>query len=97
MLTGKQKRYLRGLGSKEEPVLHIGKNGINENCLVQAEGVLATRELIKVKVLKTCAEPVSEVADSLAETLRAEVVQVIGRNFLLYKYSHKDPKIELPE
>ena len=97
MLTGKQKRHLRGLGSKEEPILQIGKNGINENCVVQAQEALSARELIKVRVLRNCLEEVSEVAESLSSSVHGELVQVIGRNFLLYKRSDKKPKIELPE
>jgi RNA-binding protein len=97
MLTGKQKRHLRGLGSKEEPILQIGKNGINENCVMQAQEALLARELIKVRVLRNCLDEVSVVAESLSSSVRGELVQVIGRNFLLYKRSDKKPKIELPE
>lgn len=50
MLTGKQKRHLRGLGSTENAVLQIGKGGINDNCIMQAQDVLEARELIKVRV-----------------------------------------------
>lgn len=97
MLTGKQKRYLRGLGSTEEPILQIGKNGINENSIIQVQEAIEARELVKVRVLKNCLDEVSEVANTLAASANAELVQVIGRNFLLYKRSEKKPKIELPQ
>jgi RNA-binding protein len=97
MLTGKQKRHLRGLGSTEDPVLQIGKGGISDNSVAQAQEALEARELIKVKVLRNAVEEVSEAAEALAEATNAELVQVIGRNFLLYKRSEKKPKIELPQ
>lgn len=97
MLTGKQKRYLRSLGSVQEPVLQIGKGGINENSIIQAQDALEARELIKVRVLNNCLDEPVDAAAALAMKSGAEVVQVIGRNFLLFKRSEKKPKIELPE
>jgi RNA-binding protein len=97
MLTGKQKRHLRGLANTEDAILQIGKGGINDNVVQQATEALAARELIKVKVLKNAMEDVSETAQALADAAEAELVQVIGRNFLLFKRSEKKPKIELPE
>lgn len=97
MLTGKQKRYLRGLGSTEDPVLQIGKGGITDNSILQAQDALEARELIKVRVLNNCLEEAGEVAKMMASQTNAELVQVIGRNFLLFKRSEKKPKIELPE
>jgi RNA-binding protein len=97
MLTGKQKRHLRGLGNTEEPILQIGKSGLNENVVQQAVEALQARELIKAKVLKNSEEEVGRIAERMASATDAELVQVIGRNFLLYKRSKKHPKIELPE
>lgn len=97
MLTGKQKRHLRSLGSTEDPVLQIGKGGLTENTVVQAREALEARELIKVRVLNNCAEETGVMAEQLAAGANAELVQVIGRNFLLFKRSEKKPKLELPE
>lgn len=97
MLTGKQKRHLRGLGSTEEPVLQIGKGGITDNSIMQAQDALEARELIKVRVLNNCGEETEKVAEILTLETNAQLVQVIGRNFLLFKRSAKKPKIELPE
>lgn len=96
MLTGKQKRYLRGLGSTYDPVLQIGKSGITDNSVLQAQEALEARELIKVKVLNNCLDEAQAVAEILAIKTNAKLVQVIGRNFLLFKQSDKKPKIELP-
>lgn len=96
MLTGKQKRYLRALGSTLDPVVQIGKGGIIDTVVESASQALAAREIIKVRVLQNSpAEPKTLIAE-LAGATGAELVQVIGRNGLLYKKNEEKPKIELP-
>lgn len=97
MLTGKQKRYLRGLGSTIEPIIHIGKGGVVPGILQQADDALEARELVKVRVLQNCLEDTDEVAKELSIRSGAGLVQVIGRTFLLYRPAKKNPKIELPK
>ncbi|KAB2952323.1 ribosome assembly RNA-binding protein YhbY [Heliorestis acidaminivorans] len=96
MLTGKQKRYLRSLGQTMEPIIHVGKNGIGGMLIKQVEDALEARELIKGRVLQNCLQDPKEVANEIAEAVDAEVVQVIGRNFLLYRPSEENRQIELP-
>ncbi|WP_217636824.1 ribosome assembly RNA-binding protein YhbY [Dendrosporobacter quercicolus] len=96
VLTGKQKRFLRSLGSTMDPVVQIGKAGVVETVVDSARDVLAARELIKVRVLQNSpAEPGTAIAE-LAEAVQAELVQVIGRNGLLFKPNPEKSKIELP-
>ncbi len=97
MLTGKQKRYLRSLGVNLAPVLHVGKEGVGTTVVDQAASALAARELIKVRVLENAPASAEDAGASLAEATRSELVQVIGRNLLLYKPSPDKPKIQLPE
>ena len=98
-LTGKQKSYLRSLGSTMNPVVQIGKTGVSETLLESTKQALIARELIKVKVLQNCGEEPKVALADLAKAADAELVQVIGRNGLLYK-RNRDPektkKIELP-
>lgn len=96
MLTSKQRAYLRGLGNELEPIIQIGKGGISDNLIKQVDEALEARELIKGRILKNALEDAREAADYLAEVTDAEVVQVIGNIFLLYRPSTKNPKIELP-
>lgn len=96
MLTGKQKRFLRSLGNEMEPILFVGKEEVTENVIKQAVDALEARELIKGRVLQNCADAPKNIAEQLAEAVNAELVQVIGRNFLLYKMSQDKPRIELP-
>ena len=98
-LTGKQKSYLRSLGSTMDSVVQIGKTGVSGTLLDSAKQALVARELIKIKVLQNCAEEPKEILAELAKAADAELVQVIGRNGLLYK-RNRDPekakKIVLP-
>ena len=94
-MTGKQKRYLRALASTMPAVLMIGKGGLENPVIDSARAAITKRELIKVKVLNNCLEDPKEILPDLADMLGAELVQIIGRNGVLYKKA-KDPKIELP-
>lgn len=96
MLTGKQKRFLRAMGSELDPVVHIGKGGIDEAVIHGTQEALTARELIKVRVLRNCPDEPENMMGHLAGALRAELVQIIGRNGLLYKKNESKPKIELP-
>ncbi len=95
-MTGKQRAYLRGLANREEPILHVGKDGVGENLLRQADDALTARELIKGAVLDNSPVTAREAADEIAEALGAEPVQTIGSRFVLYRAREKDPAIVLP-
>ena len=96
MLTSKQRAYLRGLANGLEPILHAGKGGVSETMIRQADDALTARELIKGKVLETAPETARQVAESIAARVGAQVVQVVGRTFVLFRQKEKDSKITLP-
>jgi RNA-binding protein len=96
VLTGKQKRHLRAQGNEMDPILQVGKGGITETVITQTDETLEARELIKCRVLQNCSEEPKSVAEQLAEQVQADLVQVIGRNFLLYRASKTKPLIVLP-
>ena len=92
-LTSKQRAQLRGLANTMDTILHIGKDGIGENLVKQADDALEARELIKGKVLENNIEyDACLAAQELAKATRSEVVQVIGTKFVLYRESHSKPK-----
>ena len=95
MLTSKQRAYLRGLANTMEAIFQVGKGGVNDALIAQVDDALRVRELIKVRVLETSPESVKEVAQSVAEGTKADVVQVIGSRFVLFRRNPKEPKIEL--
>lgn len=97
MLNNKEKKYLRSLGMNIEPIVQVGKNGVNESVLFSLNEALEARELVKVKVLKNCFDEIDEVAESIEAQSDCEVVQTIGRNILLYRQNKKKPMIKFPQ
>ena len=96
LLNGKQRRYLRALGHPLDPVVQVGKGCVTENVLFSLGEALTARELVKVKVLKNCLDEAKDVAEELADRTDAELVQVIGRNIILYRPHPDKPVINLP-
>jgi len=94
-LSGKQNRYLRGLGHHLSPVVMVGKEGLTERLAASLEEALTAHELIKVKVLEGCPMDRREAASALAESSGAALVQVLGRTALLYRPAD-EPVISLP-
>lgn len=97
MLTSKQRAFLRGVAAAEDTIVIIGKGGLTENIIIQMNDALKARELVKGRVLENSLLTAREAADALSETCRAEVVQVIGSKFVLFKRNEQKPKIELPK
>ncbi len=96
-LTSKQRAYLKSLAQDLEPVFQIGKSSVSPEVTTAISETFNTHELIKVTVLKNCLDDVKEVAITVSERTRSELVQVIGRKFVLYKPFKDDPKIILPK
>jgi RNA-binding protein len=95
-LTGKQKSFLRSMGQKLEPVVMMGKEGVTPTVVQAAQEAIKKRELIKVRVLQNCMEEPEDAITMLAERADVNLVQIIGRNGLLFKRNYEKPKIELP-
>lgn len=95
-MTSKQRAFLRKLASQMRPVVSVGKAGAAPEVVASAAEALEKRELIKVSVLDNCFEDVRDVANTIGERTRSEVVEVKGRKFVLYKQNRKKPVIELP-
>ena len=96
-MTSKQRAYLRGLANSLEAIVHVGKGGVSDTICKQADDALTARELIKGKALENSPESSREAAEAIAAAVGAEVVQVIGRVFVLYRRNEKEPKIVLPK
>lgn len=95
MLTSKQRAQLRGIAAAEDTIVIVGKGGVTENIIMQMNDALRARELVKGRVLENSLLSAREAADALSEACRAEVVQVIGFKFVLYKRNEQKPKIKL--
>lgn len=95
-MTSKQRAYLKGLAMTMDPIFQVGKSSLTPELIEAIREAVDARELIKVSVLKNCADDPFEIAQVVAERTHSEVVQVIGKKFVLYKENKKKKKIELP-
>jgi len=95
-LTGKQNRFLRGLGHHLNPVVLVGKDAISQGLIDSVEEALNQHELIKIKLQEGCLLDRKEVASQLSEQTNSAVVQILGRTILLYRDSDEH-KIDLPK
>jgi RNA-binding protein len=95
MLTGKQKRHLRALGHKLKALIQIGKKEIEEALITETNAALEKHELIKVKLLESCTLDKHEASALLANACSAEIAQILGKTFLLYRPATA-PVIVLP-
>ena len=77
-MTSKQRAYLRSLANTMEPIIHVGKDGVNENMIKQASDALEARELIKGTVLQNSPMSARDAIAALCEGTNAEPVQCIG-------------------
>ena len=91
-MTTKQRAYLKSLAMTMEPIFQVGKNSITPELVGAVSEALAARELIKISVLKNCADDPKELAQILAERTRSQVVQVIGKKIVLYKEGKDNKK-----
>ena len=91
MLTSKQRAHLRPIAQSYNTIFFVGKQGISDELIKQLDAALEARELIKAGVQENCDYTSREAADAVAERLNADVVQVIGRKFVLWRRS-SDPK-----
>ena len=97
MISSKQRSYLRGLAQQVDPTVYIGKQGLTENVIKEIDTGLNCRELVKVKLQEGADLSPKDVADDMAEKLKADFVQAIGRKFVLYRESKDNKQIELPK
>ena len=93
-MTSKERAQFRAQANSLEPLFQIGKGGISDALIAQTADALRKRELIKLKVLENSGWTAREAADAVAEQTGADVVQVIGNKFVLFKRNPKEPVIE---
>lgn len=96
MLTSKQRAYLKSISNKLSPVFQIGKSGVSAAQISQIDDYLRVHEIMKIRVLDNSLYSAKEASFEIAETIEADVVQVIGSIGILYKKNEKEPVIKLP-
>jgi len=93
MLTSKERAKLRAMANGIDTIVLIGKGGITDNVVSQADEALAARQLIKCRVLETAMLTAREAADEMAKRTGSQTVQTIGTRFVLYRPDPENPLI----
>ena len=89
MLTSKERAQLRSQANTRETTLMVGKSGVTEAVIAEADNLLTARELVKGKVLEGAMLTPREVCDAICEATGADGVAVIGTKFVIYRFSEK--------
>ena len=89
MLTSKERANLRAQANTLDTTLIVGKSGVSDTVIAEAENLLTARELVKGKVLEGALMSAREVCDALCEATGAEGVAVIGTKFVIWRFSEK--------
>ncbi len=97
MLTGKQRAYLRAQANSLQSLTQIGKEGITDAFLAQADQLLKDHELVKLTVLETCELSPREADRVLQEALGAEGVQLIGKKLVIFRQNPEKSRFTLPD
>ena len=95
-MNSKQRAYLKGLAMNIDPIFQVGKASLTPELTAAVDEALEARELIKIGVLKNCFDDPKEIAVTLAERTRSEVVQIIGKKIVLFRQAKEKSKIQLP-
>jgi len=93
MLNSKQRAKLRAMAHELQPIIYVGKAGVTDNIIVQAEEALPGHELIKGTVQQNCPVSAAEAMNEIIDKTGAEPVSTAGRKFVIYKRNLKEPKI----
>ena len=89
MLTSKERAELRSQATALDTTLMVGKGGVTDAVIAEADNQLTARELVKGKVLEGAMMTPREVCDELCEATGADGVAVIGTKFVIYRFSEK--------
>ena len=95
-LSAKDKRYLKSLGHHIRPSVATGKEGLNEAILSEIDAALERQELIKIKIGKGPLNRKDAVA-IVGVHIQAEIVQLLGRNILLFRKHKHNSEIHFPK
>ena len=89
MLTSKERAEFRAQANSIETTLMVGKDGVTENVVAEADRLLTARELVKGKVLETALMSAREVSDELCQATGADGISCVGNKFVIWRYSEK--------
>ena len=88
-MTSKERAALRAQANTIDTTLMVGKGGVSETLVAEAQKLLDIHELVKGRVLETAMMTPREVCDALCEATGAEGIQVVGSKFVIWRKSEK--------
>ena len=94
-MTSKQRAMLRAMANEYQPIIYIGKEGVTEALIQDADAALEARELVKGSIGRNAEVDLRTAVAELCQALQAEPVPVIGRKFVIFRPSKKNPSIQL--
>ncbi len=84
-ITSSTRKKYRQIGHHLRPIVTVGNSGITGGVIDEMQRALRDHELIKVKLnIEKRSERAREVKD-LSTALNAHLIQLIGKNAVLYK------------
>ena len=89
MLTSKQRAEFRAQANTLETTLMVGKDGVTEAVIAEADKLLTARELVKGKVLESALMTAREVSNAICEATGADGISCVGNNFVIWRFSEK--------
>jgi RNA-binding protein len=95
-MSGKERAALRAEAHHLDVLVHIGHQGLTDALMGSLDDVLRTKELVKVQVAKAGDLAARDAANDVAEQMGAEVIQVIGRTFTLFRENPELKRGDLP-
>ena len=86
MLTGYQKKYLKGLAHGLKPVVFIGQGGLTEPVVQNADAALKKHELIKVKFIAFKEKnQKNDIIAAIGQRTAAQLVGQIGHTAIFFR------------
>lgn len=92
MLSSHERAQIKSKISMQASVCFVGKEGLTENVIKSIGQALDAREGIKISLLQNCDIDVKEFANVICESLNADIVGMVGRKVIIYRYNPKASK-----
>lgn len=93
-LSQDQKKRLRTIGHKLNPIVTVGDKGLTTAVVAEIERALNDHELIKVKVVTEDRDDKKAMIEALIKDTKATLVQTIGHiALILRKVDKPNPKL----
>ena len=95
-LSGKQKKYLRGLAHGLKPIVHVGRGGLTDGVVTQLDTALTDHELVKLRFGGGFDDDRDDALGRLVERTGSQIAGTIGHTAVFYRAHPEEPEIRLP-